>query len=77
MALRPDKYAIARNIFSVNYRAYGYRKMHSILRSRKYSYVRKKVRMIMHEEGLSAAVISRKRYSSYKGEISPEVPKLL
>jgi len=31
----------------------------------------------MREEGLSVAAISRKKYSSYKGEISPKIPNLL
>lgn len=80
-ALRPDKYEGVRkeitDIFSENYRAYGYRRIHSVLRSKNIHMSEKTVRRIMREEGLSVAVISRKKYSSYKGEISPEVPNLL
>lgn len=69
-ALRPDKYEGVRkeitDIFSENYRAYGYRRIHSVLRSKNIHMSEKTVRRMMREEGLSAAVISRKKYSSYK-----------
>lgn len=75
-ALRPDKYEGVRkeitDVFSANYLAYGYRRVHSVLRSKNIHMSEKTVRRIMREEGLSVAVISRKKYSSYKGEISPE-----
>ena len=35
------------------------------------------VRRLMREEGLFLRIKSRQKYSSYKGEISPEVPNLV
>ena len=37
----------------------------------------KVVRRIMRDEGLAITYMRKKRYSSYKGELSPEVPNLI
>lgn len=79
--LKPDKYAdlcqsIA-DIFIENYEAYGYRRMHSVLRQYGYVVSEKVIRRLMKADGLNVKIHIMKKYSSYKGELTPEVPNLL
>jgi len=72
---RPDKYAEARQaiarIFDNNYRCYGYRRIGQSLRQDGTPLSEKVVRRLMSEEGLVVGSASRRRFSSYRGEISP------
>lgn len=75
-----DKYADLRidiqNIFVENYEAFGYRRIHAELRNQGKIVSEKIVRRITNEEKIHPFVHKMKKYSSYQGEISPEVPDL-
>jgi transposase InsO family protein/transposase-like protein len=72
---RPDKYAEARQaiatIFVNNYRCYGYRRIGESLRRDGVALSEKVVRRLMSEEGLIVGSTQRRRFSSYRGELSP------
>ena len=71
---RPDKYADLRiricEIFHESRGRYGYRRIHSVLRPEGITVSEKVVSRIMAEEDLRACRPKKRRYSSYKGEIS-------
>ena len=77
----PDKYKkIRENIrleFMDGYQRYGYRRIHSALKSQNIVISEKVIRRIMRQENLVVACISRKKYSSYVGEVTPAVPNLV
>jgi hypothetical protein len=81
ISLVKDKYADLRikvkNAFVESSNRYGYRRLHSILRSTGTPVSEKIIRWIMRTENLIVANIKRKKYSSYQGEISPEVDNIL
>lgn len=60
-----------------NRACYGYRRIHAVLKKNGFTVSEKIVRRLMREEGLFLRIKSRQKYSSYKGEISPEVPNLV
>lgn len=64
-------------IFAENYCSYGYRRIYGLLKRENIFVSEKVIRRIMREEKLFVYVPKQKKYSSYKGEISPEVPNLL
>jgi len=72
---RPDKYAEARQeialIFESNYRCYGYRRIDRCLRRAGTPLSEKVVRRLMSEEGLIAGSMQRRRFKTYRGELSP------
>jgi len=78
---KPDKYAEVRNqiktIFNENYMSYGYRRIYGTIRRMGIIISEKVIRKIMKEDGLRVRIIEQRKYSSYKGEISPEVPNIL
>lgn len=78
---KPDKYADLRmdirDAFEDSSQRYGYRRLHAVLTSEQKVISEKVVRRIMQEEGLVVYQKHRRRYNSYKGEISPEVENLL
>lgn len=71
---KPDKYAELRmricEIFHDSCGRYGYRRIHATLRSEGTTASEKVVCRIMAEEDLRACRPKKRRYSSYKGEIS-------
>lgn len=77
----PDKYnelrQTIRKDFSESGCCYGYRRIHSGLRNRGIIISEKVVRRIMREENLSVPFKKRRKYSSYKGEITPAAPNIL
>lgn len=79
--LAPDKYADVRcavtDIFELNHRCYGYRRIHAVLSRRGTTVSEKVVRRLMSEEQLVVYVTKRRRYSSYRGEVSPAVENLV
>lgn len=81
MALTVDKYAdirpAVRNTFAESHETYGYRRVHAVLKKEGKIISEKVVRRLMKDEGLCVKVRKRRRYSSYKGEITPAVPNLL
>lgn len=73
--LGPDKYAEARlaihDVFDLNHRCYGYRRVQASLCKRHLNISERVVRRLMKQEGLTIAKPKRRRYQSYGGEISP------
>jgi transposase InsO family protein len=78
---KTDKYANFRDLlatfFHDNNDCYGYRRMHSILKKSGYIISEKVVRRLMKEENLVVYKAKKKKYSSYKGEISLEVKNII
>ena len=56
---------------------YGYRRIHAVLKKNGTTVSEKIVRQLMWEEGLFPRIKQKNKYSSYTGEISPEVPNLV
>lgn len=77
----PDKYTNLRTeiqiIFHTSNCCYGYRRIHASLKKKGIMVSEKVVRRIMKEEELAVHCRKRKRYSSYAGEISPEVDNII
>lgn len=61
-------------IFLENKARYGYRRIHAELKKIGIKVSEKVVRRVMKEDGLEVKIRKTKKYSSYKGEISPVVP---
>ena len=80
-ALKPDKYEDLRSdvksAFYENFQCYGYRRIYEILRKGGKIISEKVVRRIMRQEQLTVYCVKRKKYSSYKGEISSAVPNII
>lgn len=81
IAINTDKYADlkakVKNIFKESTSRYGYRRIHSVISSLEIIVSEKVIRRIMKEENLVVPYIKRKKYSSYKGEIGPEVENIV
>jgi len=76
-----DKYAAVRraiaDIFELNHRCYGYRRIRAAL-SRQHVFISEKVvQRLMKQEQLIVAVTKRRRYGSYMGEIGPAPENLI
>ncbi len=78
---RTDQYAGLRvrikELFHENRDCYGYRRIYLALKKDGIIISEKVVRRIMHEESLEVFAPKRKKYSSYQGEISPEVGNII
>ena len=76
-----DKYhslkTVIKEEFIESKKTYGYRRIHRVLKTKGICVSEKVVRRIMSQEGLNIPSFSRKKYSSYMGEISPAVPNLI
>ena len=64
-------------IFQKNRNCYGYRRIHGELKKIGITVSEKIVRRIMKEEDLTVPTKRMKKYSSYKGEITPEVDNII
>jgi len=64
-------------IFHESNRVYGYRRIHSALKSSGTVVSEKVVRRLMSEDKLTVITRRRRKYQSYQGEISPAVPNLI
>jgi transposase InsO family protein len=77
----PDKYADLRvkirTVFDESSGRYGYRRIHTSLKNEELTVSEKVVRKLMQEEMLIVPNVKRKKYSSYKGEITPAVPNVI
>ena len=77
----PDKYLELRekirSVYLDNYSAYGYRRIHRTLKAQNVYVSEKVIRRIMAQENLLPYCRKRRKYSSYKGEISPAVPNII
>lgn len=76
-----DKYLTLRgritDLFHANRGIYGYRRIYKLLKDEGTILSEKVVRRLMKEERLLVKIRRRKKYNSYKGEISPAVPNLI
>ncbi|MDO5443635.1 MAG: IS3 family transposase [Bacteroidia bacterium] len=66
-----------RSVFEESSCCYGYRRIHATIKHEGICLSEKVVRRIMREEHLIVKAIRRKKYSSYKGEITPAVPNII
>lgn len=66
-----------KRIFQENASCYGYRRIYICLKKSGITLSEKVVRRIMRQEKLEVYVSSHRKYSSYMGEISPEVHNIL
>lgn len=77
----PDKYSEVRKkikaAFDGSASRYGYRRIHSSLKNEEITVSEKVIRRIMQEDKLVVPNIKRKKYNSYKGEITPAVPNVI
>ncbi len=77
----PDKYAYIRQkirvVFNESSSRYGYRRIHISLRNEEISVSEKVIRRIMQEDKLIVPNVKRRKYNSYKGEITPAVPNVI
>lgn len=64
-------------IFQENRNCYGYKRIHGELKKIGITVSEKIVRRIMKEEDLTVPTKRMKKYSSYKGEITPEVDNII
>lgn len=78
---QPDKYSEVRKnirkLFNENRRCYGYRRIYQELKRHGITISEKLVRSIMKSENLSVMSKRSRKYSSYKGEISPEIENII
>lgn len=81
IAINNDKYTDlktkVKDVFEESSCRYGYRRIHSVIRTLGTTVSEKVIRRIMKEKNLVVPNIKRKKYSSYKGEISPEVENII
>ena len=77
----PEKYVGVRrtmaDIFEVNHRCYGYRRIRALLRRQHVLVSEKVVQRLMKQECLVVTATKRRRYGSYLGEISPAPENLI
>ncbi|MDD3224630.1 MAG: IS3 family transposase [Clostridium sp.] len=78
---KPDKYAklhnYIRKIFAENKGRYGYRRIYGMLVKEYCTVSEKVIRRIMKQENLVVGTRKKKKYSSYKGEITPSVSNVI
>ena len=79
--IKPDKYYETRqqikSIFDENYQSYGYRRIYGALKRIGKTISEKVIRRIMTEDGLTVRITQQRKYNSYKGELTPEVPNII
>jgi putative transposase len=77
----PDKHAALRvqikKIFAEAYSSYGYRRIHAVVQGEGQCISEKVIRRIMMDEQLVVPSVKKRKYNSYIGEISPDVPNLV
>ena len=77
----PDKYNEVRkkirSVFDDSSSRYGYRRIHSSLKTEDITISEKVIRRIMQEDKLIVPNVKRRKYNSYKGEITPAVPNVI
>lgn len=78
---KDEKYSKVRKqivkVFADSGETYGYRRIYAMLRRQCIYISEKVVRRIMKEEHLHIKKVKVRKYSSYKGEISPAVPNII
>ena len=80
-SLKKDKYKDLRttitDIFNSSYQSYGYRRIKYELEHIGITVSEKVARRIMKEEDLIVITVKKRKYNSYKGEISPAVENIV
>lgn len=78
---KPDKYAIVRDkvkkIFDDSGMSYGYRRIYTGLKNEEIVISEKVIRKLMNDGSLCVLRAKSRKYSSYEGEISPEVDNII
>jgi len=78
---RPDKYSNLRTnvkeIFHENQSRYGYRRVHALIKNIGITVSEKIIRRIMKDLELVVPCKRKRKYNSYKGEISPSVDNVI
>ncbi len=74
---RKDDCQVVTVIFRDNKEIYGYRRIKVVLNREGYILSKKLIRRIMRKNGLLVKGGSARKYCSYKGKISPEVPNVI
>ena len=76
-----DKYADLRNevksAFADSFKRYGYRRINAVIKASGTVVSEKVIRRIMNEDHLEVPNIKRRKYSSYKGEVSLAVDNVI
>jgi len=76
-----DKYQelrdLVKELFDTNKCRYGYRRIHCLLQKRGIIVSEKVVRRIMKEDQCLVKCTKKRKYNSYKGEISPEIDNII
>lgn len=76
-----DPYQVLRKelfvVFNSNYQSFGYRRLYDHFKNTSLKVSEKVIRRLMKDEGIKVINHKKKKYSSYLGEISPEVDNLL
>jgi transposase InsO family protein len=75
--MHADARRVIVDIFESNCRCYGYRRIRAALSRQQVFISEKVVRRLMRQEGLAAATTRRRRYGSYRGEITPAPENLI
>lgn len=79
--IQPDKYAglrtMVEEVFAENQNRYGYRRVHAEIKGKGTIVSEKVIRRIMEEKQLIVPCKKKRKYSSYKGEISPAVENVV
>ncbi len=79
--MRPEKYTdlrkLVKEIFHENKSRYGYRRIHMVVDRTGKQVSEKVIRRLMTEEQLKVHSKRSKKYSSYKGEVSPAVENVI
>ena len=78
---QPDKYATLRTLIKDTFHeskgCYGYRRIWKQLQNQGIIVSEKLIRKIMKEESLVICFVNKRKYQSYRGEISPEVENIV
>lgn len=78
---QPDKYAALRTLIKDTFHeskdCYGYRRIWKQLQNQRIILSEKLVRRIMKEESLVVCFVNKRKYQSYRGEITPEVENII
>ena len=78
---QPDKYAALRTLIKDTFHeskdCYGYRRIWKQLQNQGIILSEKLVRRIMKEESLVVCFVNKRKYQSYRGEITPEVENII
>ena len=78
---QPEKYSDLRktvkSVFEANRKCYGYRRIHSAIINMGQVVSEKVIRRIMKEEQIIVSVKKKRKYNSYRGEITPAVENVI